>query len=207
MTATVVKGGRTSVNVQAQGNAPKGASAARIIAEIEKDTAERGVLYAGNCDHLFLYPPKPLFANNGERIGSDPGLFVDFGGAGITKPRFPEKNKADKDYCARLDKAIKEQHPDCVQFDIRRLEKKCPLPPASRWYSLSLEHLKVLVEANLQEDHESNQQYVKLCALYETFRKDEDGNKAPRKDVLKMLDGVLSTEAALDNAFDAEIDL
>lgn len=186
-------------------------NAARIVAALEEDAANRGVRYIGNADHLYLRPPRPLHNADGKTIGMDLGLFVDFNGVGCTKEFFPDRNKVDRKFVEEMDAEIKDRHPDVVQFNIRKAVGAEPSPPAARWDKLTVATLKGYVEGNLTDDHDSNVAYVKACAAYEMTREiegpDGDPVKAPRDEVLAMLDGLLVSEAALSSAFDAEVTL
>jgi hypothetical protein len=178
-----------------------GPSANRIKAELKLDAKERGVVYYGDADHLYLYPPREVFRPDGRRE-YDHGLYIDFGGNGMTLPRFPEKNRQDREWCERVDEAIADHHPDCVQFNIRRADQDQPPKPCARWDKMSVEAIRVFVDANLEDDHEANVSFVKGCCAYEVSRKEDC-----RDDVLGVLDGMLTTEASLTSAFDGEITL
>jgi len=207
MTAVVTKGAQTASGESLSPAVPKGTSAKRLLDQLQKELSEQGTLYVGNAGHLYLEPPRSIYAE-GKVVDRDPGLFLDFNGLGITRPYFPEKNTKDREYCKRLDQIIKDRHPDVVQYDIKRLEAQCPAPPCQRWNTMNPEALKNFVEANLGDNHEENVNYVKACAKFETFRTDsESGKKDVRENVLAMLDGLLVSEAALTSAFDAEITL
>jgi hypothetical protein len=202
--ANVSKGGITAGGRQVKKSTLKAAdkpSASRIREELEAED-DGGVIYVTSTgDHLYLVPPHEVLAD-GRRIGYDPGVFLDFEGMGRTKTYYPERNKADRDFCARVDELIAEQHPDCVQFNIRRKEHGVPVPPSGRWDVMNTEALRGFVEGNLSDDHDANVAYVKRCAKYEVSKKEDS-----RDDVLAMLDGLLVSEAALSDAFEAEVTL
>lgn len=200
--ATVTQGGVTSASKNAKAAGPKlgDPDALRaLVSDADKPTNE--VTFVGNADHLHLRPPKPLYDAQGNHIGMDPGVFIDFQGVGRT--RSFNLDLADEALYVKNVRELIEQkpaHPDVHRLKIRELKDDAPAPPFVRWDEFSADHIKIWLTANLSGDHERNARLVQECARYEAA----NGN---RDDVLAVLAGMLASEASVTDAFDVEIRL
>lgn len=174
----------------------------RIVALVRQDQSKRtGVAYQGDdVDSLFLRSPGPQFSKgDGAYIGWDPGVHLEFM-EGIS-PALDPTNPIHRAFIAEVDKIIASNHPDVVQYNIRKLTEKDPAKPMRRWDSMTAKAIAIAVGADLdEEDHDNNVGIVKACAAYELANLN-------RKDVLAALDGLLAVEAHASDAFDVEVKL
>ena len=200
--ANVTKGGVTSAGKTSKAAGPKLGDPNALRARLaEEGKQSNGVVFVANADHLHLRAPKPMYDDRGRHIGEDAGVFIDFQGIGRTREYNPDLAD-DAKYIADV-REILEAKPinnDVYRLKIRELKPEEPAPPFGRWDEFSVEHIKVWLEASLGADHDSNVRLVKEAARYEAA----NGN---RDDVLRMLDALLVTEAAVSDAFETEVRL
>lgn len=170
----------------------------RDALDADPDPEAGSVAYVGNTGHLYAEVPKPLLDAQRNVIGRDNGLFIDFGGFGVTRRYYPERNARDREFVERMDIWLDSGAPEIEKYGIRRLDPGGAQPPLAGWDNISAAALAEFVAANLGDDHDANVEYVKECARYERESKD-------RSDVLAMLDGLLVQEAAGSDVFEATV--
>lgn len=180
---------------------PEG-DADRLREEIERVAEDAPVVFVGDCDKLFLVPPHPRYDSRGDFQGMTPGLEMDFQGIGHTRAYFP-KRKRDREYIEAVREQIADEHPDVLKYHIREQAEADPLPPIVGWERLSRAAIAEWVAASLSDDHDDNVRRVREYARYELARPESMGG--PRDEVLRLLDGVIATEAPRGDAFDVEI--
>lgn len=197
--ADVNKGGVTTAGKNAKAAGPKLGNAQALREKLAEEGATSEVVFVGNCDHLYLVPPRAIHDKQGAYIGEDAGLYVDFGGVGQTRAYNPDLAN-DAAYVDRMREVIgaKPSHPDVVQYKIRELKEADPAPPFGRFDEYSAEFIKVTLEANFTDDHDANVARVKQAAKYEAANQNRD-------EVLAVLDGMLAQEAAVSDAFETTV--
>jgi len=200
--ANVSKGGITASG-KGRDRASVGGSASdlRLRFDEEGKATQTGVVFQGNCDHLWLRSPQPLFDAQGQRIGQDKGLYVDFGGIGKTQEydmNLASHAKYVNDLRAVIDATP--VHDDVAKYKIREVKPEEPAIPFSHFDEWAPDSLKIAILSKLGNDHDQNVRLVKEIARYEIANLD-------RSDVLSMLDALLATEASVSDAFEVEVSL
>lgn len=176
-------------------------AAARLRETLDAElSADAGAIaYVGNTGHLYAEVPKPILDHERKVVGRDNGLYIDFRGLGITDKYYPEKSAKDRAYVERMDAWLESGADEIETYNIRKLSPGQPEPPIQGWDNISASALAEIVGTRLGDDHDANVEYVKECARYER----EVGSD--RSDVLAVLDGLLVTEAAGSDVFEATV--
>lgn len=201
-----VKSGGLTANKGTR-KAQPGGSAAQIRARFDGEgkATQKGVVFVGNVGHLWLRPPgtKDKRDPDGRVYEKDPGLFVDFGGVGITREFDPDL-EPDAVFINEM-RATLERHPrdrNVVKYKIRELKPEEAAPPFEQFDEWNADAIKVAMLSRLGKDHDDNVRQVREAQKYE-IAKGEDS----RDEVLQVLEGLVATEAAVSNAFDVEVTL
>lgn len=195
--ATVKKGAVTSTNRSTR-------PVVKTIREVlnEEDQGEKPVAYLSRtgADAAWVIPSRPKHAANGDYIGMDEGVHMDFRGVGVTRPFFMS-NPVDRALTERIDEFIETNHPIIHELGLEKLKPEQPRPPFRKWDTLSGAAIKVTLSSLLSDDHDDNVRLLKECARYELACPE------PRDDVIGILDGLMVGEAHESDAFNAEVSI
>lgn len=200
--ANVKKGGVTSSNRAAK-------SKTKILREVQSELeGEKPVAFISRtgADRAWLIPSQPIHGANGQYLGMDEGLHVDFGGVGITRGYYLS-NPVDADQVDRIRAFIQTNHPLIHELGLEERTPEQPLPPLKKWDTLNLNAIKVALLADFGDDHEGNVAVLKQGVRYELQRPEHIGG--PRKDLIAMLEALAATEEVETDAFaeDSEVEL
>ena len=197
MTATVRKGAVSS-NKRVQKPRPKSALLASV-ADAGKDEPVAYISTSG-ADAAWIIPPRPRYDAQGHHIGEEPGVHLDFGGVGITRP-YDMDNPHDKALVKRIDDFIKTNDPLVHELGLRKREATVPNPPFARWLRVGRDKIKATLEALMPDDSQAAADFLKAAAAYE-LAQDE-----PRADIIALLDSLASMEQIEADAFAGEVQL
>lgn len=170
---------------------PSRGSAKAIREKVNEDALDRPTYFTATTGGLQVKQPRPLLDGEGKKYGEEPGLYLDFNDAGMSRPLYPAKYPADKQLIDAVEAFI-EQDPRTAQKI--RLTKRGDLeamPPFAKWDEWNAATNLVALQANFTDDHESNQHLIRDAARYETENQNRDK-------VLAALDALLASEIASD---------
>lgn len=175
-----------------------------LTEKVEKENAfEKPVVYVSTegKNSAWVIPPVPIYGEGGRTIGLDEGVRMEFFN-GISTPYYLS-NPVHRKHVERIDKLIEENWPIVHVLGLERKENGQPLPPLRKWDKLGLDAIKVALTANFTDNYEDNVAILEAGVRYELSK------KQPRKDVVKVLEAMVTLEAAEaaedEDALDVEV--